>query len=160
MSSLRRETARLLSLPPAQRHLLIETIGWLGMLRIATLTLPFRRVASLLRLSPSGAPDGPVPGYLPVCADRGAAAVGWAVQAAAARTPWLSPCLVQSLAGYAILRRRRVPSAVYLGVAKDAAGRLIAHSWLRCGERIVTGGGDHGRYSAIACYQRTAGRRR
>jgi Transglutaminase-like superfamily len=160
VSSLRREAALARSLPPAQRCLLVEATGWLGLLRIATLTLPYRRVASLLRLSPSPAPDGPASGWLPDCADHRAGAVGWAVRAAAARTPWLSTCLVQSLAGYAILRWRRVPSVVYLGVAKDTAGRLTAHSWLRCGDRIVTGGGDHQRYSVIACYQRAPGRRR
>jgi hypothetical protein len=162
VSSLHRELNRVLSLPPAQRHLLIEATWWLWILRIATLALPYRRVASLLRLSPSGVSDGPPAapsGDPPGDAGGRAGAVGWAVQAAAARTPWFSTCLVQSLAGYVILRRRRVPSVVYLGVAKDTAGKLIAHSWLRCGDRIVTGGGDHGRYSVIACYQRAAGGR-
>jgi len=154
VSSLRRDATRFLSLSMAQRHLLIEAIGWLLMLRIATLTLPYRRVASLLRLTPSGAKGGP-----PVSSSDCAPA-GWAVQAAACRTPWLSTCLVQSLAGYAILRRRRVPSVVYLGVAKDAGGKLIAHSWLRCGDHIVTGGGDHWRYSVIACYRQATGRPR
>lgn len=162
MSPPRRDASRFLSLSAAQRYLLIEATGWLWMLRIATLTLPYRRVASLLRLTPSGAEDDP-PASPAGCvrgdADQRAAAARWAVQAAASRAPWLSTCLVQSLAGYAILRRRRVPSVVYLGVAKDAEGRLIAHSWLRCGDRIVTGGGE-GRYSVIACYRQAAGRRR
>lgn len=151
MSSPRRDATRFLSLSMAERHLLIEAIGWLLMLRIATLTLPYRRVASLLRLTPSGAEDGP-PASSPDCVS-----VGWAVRAAACRTPWLSTCLAQSLAGYAILRRRRVPSVVYLGVAKDAGGKLIAHSWLRCGDRIVTGGDDHRRYSVIARYRQATG---
>ena len=52
-----------------------------------------------------------------------------------------------------MLRRRAVPSVVYLGVGKDAAGGFIAHSWLRCGDRIVTGGGSRPRYSVIAAYR-------
>lgn len=158
MSSPRRDAARFLSLSMAEQHLLIEAIGWLSMLRIATLILPYRRVASLLRLTPSGAEDGPAASVMVAPSD--CASVGWAVQAAACRTPWLSTCLVKSLAGYAILRRRRVPSVVYLGVAKDAGGKLIAHSWLRCGDRIVTGGGDHRRYSVIARYRQATGRPR
>ena len=81
------------------------------------------------------------------------------MQGAAARTPWLSTCLVQSLAGYVMLRRHDVPSVVYLGVAKDAGGELIAHSWLRCGDRLVTGGSSQHRYSVIAAYRPTAGLR-
>ena len=176
MSSPHRDAIRFLSLSMAQRSLLIEAIGWLLLLRIVTLALPYRRVAALLRLTPSGAPGGPPGGPSggpsagsldgpppPGGAGRdasGAVAAEWALRAAAARTPWLSPCLVQSLAGYAMMRRRRVPSVVYLGVAKAAEGGLIAHSWLRCGDHIVTGGANHGRYSVIACYRQAAGRRR
>jgi hypothetical protein len=52
-----------------------------------------------------------------------------------------------------------VPSVVCLGVAKDAAGDFTAHSWLRCGDRIVTGGGSRPRYSAIAAYRPATGMR-
>jgi Transglutaminase-like superfamily len=114
---------------------------WLGLLRVATSTLPYRRVAALLRLTQAAASDvAPGPPTDRGCGD--AEAIGWAVQGAAACTPWLSTRLVQSLAGYAMLRRHGVPSVVCLGVAKDAAGDFIAHSWLRCGDRIVTGGGS------------------
>jgi Transglutaminase-like superfamily len=129
--------------------------------------LPYRRVASLLRLtqsadfSPASIADrGTGRGHRDADArgGRDAAAIGWAVQGAAARTPWPSTCLVQSLAGYVMLRRHGVPSVVYLGVAKDAAGEFIAHSWLRCGDRTVTGGGSQQRYSAIAAYRSAPGR--
>ena len=58
-----------------------------------------------------------------------------------------------------MLRRHTVPSVVYLGVGKDAAGEFTAHSWLRCGDHVVTGGGGHERYSVIAAYRPAAGRR-
>lgn len=155
MSSLRRDVARARSLSWGQWRLLTEAAVWLCLLKVATSALPFRRVAALLRLAQSAASDAvPVNG----AGDDRATVTGWAVQAAAARTPWLSTCLVQSLAGYAILRRHGVPSAVYLGVARNAAGELVAHSWLRCGDRTVTGGGRQ-RYSAIACYRPAAGAR-
>ncbi len=133
---------------------------WLGLLRAATVTMPYRRVASLLRLSQSGtcgraltAPTSAGPGGV----SPQARAVGWAVQAAAARTPWRSTCLVQSLAGYVILHRRGVPSLVCLGVAKDRAGGFSAHSWLRCGDDVVTGRASYQRYTLIASYQPAAG---
>jgi transglutaminase superfamily protein len=149
------------ALSPAQRWLFLEATVWLGLLRAATLTLPYRQVAALLRLTQSAASDGS-PGLAVSPAGRGpggpgrqpgvTGVTGWALAAAAARTPWHSTCLVQSLAGYVILRRRGVPSVVYLGVAKDPAGEFTAHSWLRCGDVIVTGRGGHQRYSAIAAY--------
>jgi hypothetical protein len=126
---------------------------------MATAMLPYRRVASLLRLTQSDASDVPPASTADHGAGRNAQAIGWAVQGTAARTPWPSTCLVQSLAGYVMLRRHGVPSVVYLGVAKDAAGEFIAHSWLRCGDHIVTGGGSLQRYSAIAAYRPGTGRR-
>jgi len=145
-----------------ERRLVIEAVMWLGLVRVATAMLPYRRVASLLRLTQSE----PAEVALAASAGRGggagrrdAEAIGWAVRAVAARTSRLSTCLVQSLAGYLMLRRHTVPSVVYLGVAKDAAGEFIAHSWLRCGDAVVTGGGSQQRYSVIAAYRPAAGRR-
>jgi hypothetical protein len=156
VSSLSRDLTQARAVSPVQRRLLIEAVVWLGLLRAATLTLPYRRVAALLRLQQSGPADGS-PGWPAGCRpSHQAGTIGWAVQAAAARTPWHSTCLAQSLAGYVILRRRGVPSVVYLGVAKDSAGEFIAHSWLRCGDLIVTGRGGHQRYSVIASYRPAA----
>ena len=153
--SLGRDVVRARGLSPTERCLLVEAIGWLGLLRVAVLMLPFRRLASLLGLTQSD----PSEVSLAFRADHQARteAIGWAVQGVAARTPWLSTCLVQSLAGYVMLRRHNVPSVVYLGVAKDAGGELIAHSWLRCGDRVVTGGASQHRYSVIAAYRPSAG---
>lgn len=155
--SLGRDVVRARRLSPTDRRLLIAAIGWLGLLRVAVLMLPFRRLASLLGMTQSD----PAEVSLISCVGYHARveAIGWAVQGVAARTPWLSTCLVQSLAGYVMLRRHDVPSVVYLGVAKDAGGELIAHSWLRCGDRFVTGGGSQDRYSVIAAYRPTAGLR-
>lgn len=161
MSSLRRDIARARSLSPRQRWLVAEAAVWLCLLKVATSVLPHRRVTSMLRLVASSAPDGALAAPAdrrPGAAGDHPAATGWAVQAAAARTPWRSTCLVQSLAGYVILRSHGVPSAVYLGVAKNGAGEFVAHSWLCCGDRILTGGG-HQRYSVIARYQPAAGPR-
>jgi hypothetical protein len=160
VSSLSRDVVRARGLSPAERRLLLEAIIWLGLVRAATAMLPYRRVASLLRLAQSDVSDVS-PGW-PADRESGrarrdAAEIGWAVQGAAARTPWPSTCLVQSLAGYLMLRRHGVPSIVYLGIAKDAAGEFTAHSWLRCGDRIVTGGGSAERYSAIAAYRPATG---
>jgi len=38
-----------------------------------------------------------------------------------------------------MLNRRNIPSQLSLGVAKDAGGRTVAHSWLSSGAVEVTG---------------------
>lgn len=167
--SLRHDARRARGLTLAERGLLIEAIVWLGLLRAAVTTLPYRRTAALLRLTqadpagevlPAGlADDGGSHGAdADDAADVGggdpSTAIGWAIRAAAARTPWRSTCLVQSLAGSAMLRRHGLASVVYLGVAKDAGGEFIAHSWLRCGEHVMTGAVGHQQYSVIAAYRR------
>ena len=56
-----------------------------------------------------------------------------AIQRAGKVSPWKNRCLVSSLAGRCMLRRRKIESEVSLGVAKDAGGNVIAHAWLRAG---------------------------
>jgi len=153
-----RDLERVRRLPPTEQLLVVEAIVWLALSRAAISALPFRRVAAWLRLVQFDPADlvaaDPVGDGSCVPAEAVIEAVGRAVRGAAARTPWASTCLVQSLAAHIMLARRRVPSVVYLGVAKDPSGELVAHSWLRCGGDIVTGGGAASTFSPIASYQR------
>ena len=67
-----------------------------------------------------------------------------AIQRAGRVSPWKNRCLVSSLAGRCMLRRRKIPSQISLGILKGADGRAIAHSWLMSGEiEIVEKSGDH-----------------
>ena len=54
-------------------------------------------------------------------------------------TPWESKCLVRAMTAQHLLKRKHIPSTLYLGVGKDD-DNMIAHAWLRCGEFYVTGG--------------------
>ena len=49
-------------------------------------------------------------------------------------SPWKNRCLVSSLAGRYMLRRRKILSQLSLGVGKNVGGKTIAHAWLRAGE--------------------------
>jgi hypothetical protein len=66
--------------------------------------------------------------------------VRWAVEAVARHSPIAFVCFPQTLAGYTMLRRRGVPSTMVYGVARSAAGKLTAHTWLLVGDRVVLGG--------------------
>jgi hypothetical protein len=101
-----------------------------------------------------GLRQGETPETLDPAMRAQAAAVGWAVRAAASHAPWESTCLVQALAGAALLRHRRIDGTLYLGVAKDAAAAesMSAHAWLRCGDLVLTGGAERARFTPIASF--------
>ncbi|HZD11211.1 MAG TPA: lasso peptide biosynthesis B2 protein [Candidatus Binatia bacterium] len=130
----------------AERRLLLEAFLWLGAARFCLLIIPFRRIAPLL-----GAHMAQTGDDVSLETARLAQRVGWAVSAAARRTPWESACLAQAIGAKAMLRRRQIDSTLYLGVARDEKQALTAHAWLRCGSAIVTGG-DHSSYTVISSF--------
>lgn len=107
--------------------------------------LPFRFAVRLYRLRRGTGPALTDPER----ADQ----IGWAVRAMAARLPWTSTCLMQSIAGAVLLRRRRLGSTVQLGVARaPTTGSLVAHSWLICGDQVLTGAVGRDRFTPVASY--------
>lgn len=139
-----------------ERWLFLEAFLLLGVMRATILLLPFRRIIAMMGLVQEGpgTVSGCDPGVVP-------ARIGWAVKAAAARTPWESACLPQALTAMAMLSRRRISATLYLGVAKG--GRVPesvdAHAWLDCGGSIITGGGGVERFAAISRFTNTSGQK-
>jgi hypothetical protein len=133
-----------------ERGLFIEAFLLLGVMRAAILLLPFRRITGLLGLA-----QGETAAVAAVMTDD-PAAVGWSIQAAAARTRWESACLAQALTGMAMLSRRGIAATLYLGVAKDMSdpAAMTAHAWLCCCGTILTGAGGVERYAAISSFSR------
>ena len=129
-----RRLRKFLALPAAERGCLLEAACWLGLARLAILVLPFRRVAPFLGRHMARSPEqaGAAPADL---LDR----LSWALATTSRRLPWGCKCLAQAMAGKAMLQRRRLPSTLYLGLAKEGEAQLQAHAWLRCGQRILTG---------------------
>lgn len=65
-------------------------------------------------------------------------------------------CLMQAMAGQAMLKRRGVESAVVLGVKPNAPGLSPnAHAWLRVGERILIGDEERPGHIPVASYRST-----
>jgi hypothetical protein len=146
-----RALRKLLARSWSERAALLEAFVWLGVMRVGVAGWPFRRIAARLGLTQTETVEADqVSGVGPArdasAAEVSAAAhVGWAVQVASARTPWQSTCLVQALAGMAMLRRRRLRGTLFLGVSRNATatGHLAAHAWLRCCDVVLIG--DNGR---------------
>lgn len=91
--------------------------------------------------------------------------IGWAVRAAAARLPWHSTCLMEALAGAAMLRGHGLPGTLSLGVGRGTAsdmavlGReaasedsILAHAWLHCDGLVLTGEAERARYAELVSF--------
>lgn len=74
---------------------------------------------------------------------RYAVRVGYAVDRICERTSWESKCLVRALTAQSLLKKKKIPSTLYLGCGKED-GKMVAHAWLRVGEMYVTGGDGTG----------------
>ena len=139
--------SKLFRLSAGDRRLALEALVWLGLARAAVVALPFRWVAAILRRQEgTRAADNEVD----VSSASRARRVAWAVRRTSRYTPWLSNCLAKAIAGRCMLRRRRIPSTLYFGVTKDDDSGFAAHAWLQCGEMILTGGSNLGRYAVVA----------
>ena len=67
-------------------------------------------------------------------------------------TFWKSQCLVRAIAAKKMLDRRRIESTLYLGTARDAEGKMIAHAWLRSGPFYVTGAEEMQMFTTVAAF--------
>ena len=139
--------SRFLHLPSTKRWLLLEAWAWLGLARLAVLTIPFRWILRGLDQKTTTATGVPQPSQQAAIQQ-----VAWAIRVVSRRTPWQSNCLAQALAGQVMLRRRQIAGTLYLGVTKEGSNALAAHAWLRSNEMIVTGGGQLDRYSVVASF--------
>ena len=137
---------RLLRLPRRDQLLLAEALLFLGLARLGTHFVPFRRFARLL-----GCPRAESPADLTPAQLMQARRIRWAVVIISRHTFWHSSCLVQAIAAQLMLKRRRIPSTLYLGVAKDEQD-LIAHAWVRSGHAILTGAPDHGQFTVVSTF--------
>jgi hypothetical protein len=81
-------------------------------------------------------------------AAQGCAHIAFVIPRLALRLPWRADCLVQALAGQAMLLRRGIASTIAVGTAKHPDGRFEAHAWLVRGEEVILGG-DIARFAPL-----------
>jgi hypothetical protein len=92
-------------------------------------------------------------GVIPVerSGDSRSVRIGAMLERAAQHTCWRSMCLEKALAGRWMLRRRGIPSTMYVGMAKHG-GNFIAHAWLVGEGRTVTGASAEA-YATLAAFR-------
>ena len=144
--SLRETIRKIKRCTPNDFCLLVEAAVLLGIMRVAIL-FPFKRVVKLLGLK-----EGEDEAERESTPAESTVRIGWAVRAAACRTPWESRCLVQALACAVMLRRRKIPSTIYLGLARDDGRDLTAHAWLKSDGCVLTGEGERCRFTTVAAF--------
>ena len=131
----------------ARKKFAAEALFFLCVARLAVATLPF---AMLMRwfgvVDLENSPD------VEARLSRAQTRIALGVQYIIARWVRLLPvemgCLPQAMAGRAMLRRRRLPTRISLGVPKH--GGLPAHAWLEAGNIPITGTAISDIYAPIA----------
>jgi len=79
------------------------------------------------------------------------ARIGVSVERMARFTWWRSMCLEKALAGRWMLRRRGIPSTMYVGMARQGE-QFVAHAWL-VGEGQTLTGAAKMPYAALAVFR-------
>ncbi len=129
------------------RWLTLEALFWLGLSRLAVLTLPFRWITPYMGQARTVSPVDDV--SVDVAQVR---QIARAIRRTSPHTPWDSNCLAQALTAKRMLHRRRINCTLYLGLKKDDDNQLAAHAWLRSGSFILTGGSGLERYAVVVTF--------
>jgi hypothetical protein len=131
------------SLDSKTRFLFLETFICLGWARFL-LYLPFTKVAPFLGIQMQETSNSQIQTNRTVLIS-----ISSAIGTMSKYTFWENKCLVKAIAGMKMLERRRIESTLYLGTAKDEAGELIAHAWLRSGPFYITGSEVMNRFTEV-----------
>lgn len=133
--------------------LALEALVFLTAFRVALAVVPVRRILHAISAGQTPAAVGPpaVPIASSTAAYAKALRVRWAVEAVSRNAPAAFVCFPQTLAGYTMLRLRGVRTTMVYGVARgqDAEARLLAHTWLTLGDRILLGGEGSAAFTPI-----------
>jgi len=137
--------AKILRRKPADLLLAVEALALLTFFRVCLALVPVRRILGIVTHGKAMASTATQDTAALSFAKR----VRWAVSAISRNSAVEFVCFPQTLAGYTMLRWRRVPSTMIYGVARSPEGELLAHTWLTVGDWIVVGGEASGQFTPI-----------
>jgi hypothetical protein len=137
--------AKIVRRRPGDVLLAAEALVLLAVFRVCLAAVPVRRIIrAITHKRAEGAGEEGLANGLDF-----ARRVQWAVGAIARHSAVEFVCFPQTLAGYLMLRWRKVPSTMVYGVARSPEGELIAHAWLTVGDKILLGGEAAGEFTPI-----------
>ena len=138
---------KFIALSAFEKKLIWYAWWWSLAAKILIPTVPFRRFKSLL-----GAPMVEHCVRLTPQEQLLAKQIKSAVSRADRLLPFHCQCFVLAIAAQRLLLKHKVPTTLYLGVAKDPIKTLKAHAWVRSGTMMVTGGAGHQAFTVTATF--------
>jgi hypothetical protein len=132
--------------PGRSRWLMAEAVLQLYLARLAIKLLPYRWLTWYFLRPVPGPPLGGA------ARKETRAQVVWAVHISAHDLPGEFHCFPKAIAAQAMLRRRRVATALYYGAATLPGQGLAGHVWLQDGPDVLLGHFRPGRYKVLAAY--------
>ncbi|TXC92351.1 lasso peptide biosynthesis B2 protein [Metabacillus litoralis] len=125
--------------------LFLEAVFYLGIARILK-SVPFHKIVHLL-----GEENKETTYITPSILDKKTLVqISQAINTMSRYTLWESMCLVKAIACMKMLERRHIGSTLYLGIAKDQTGSMIAHAWLRSGPYYLTGYEEKEKFTVVS----------
>ncbi len=137
-----------LSLDIQTKLILLEAFVFLGWARLLK-SIPFSKIAPSF-----GEQMEETSFYVKESHKKGLGQVSRAIEIMSRNTIWESMCLVKAIAAMKMLERRGIESTLYLGTAKDKAGKMIAHAWLRSGPFFITGAEEKDDFVVVGKFAR------
>lgn len=134
-------------IPFRLKFIAIEAFLLMALSRFYILFIPFRRVASLMG-KPMHETTKEIESELLMVARQ----ITWLIEKMSKYTPWESKCLVKALTAQRMLKKRKIPCTLYLGIAKNKTNKLSAHAWLRCGNLILLGEKERSGFTTVAYF--------
>ncbi len=124
--------------------LFVEAWIYLSLSKLLIVFIPFKKIASLLG-------DPQVEIVKEVIDFTNLNNIEISIIRAVKYVLFASKCYDQALATTFMLKKRKLSSTIYFGLHKEA-GQLLAHAWVRCGDKIVSGKLGHERFTPVAWF--------
>jgi hypothetical protein len=127
----------------ANKCLLLESVFCMTVAKLLLVCLPFRQLSECL--------TRPIRGISRDLKPEESTRIGDMVERVNRHLPWTSKCFDRAIAMKMMLRRRRIVSTLCLGIKKNNA-KIVAHAWLVCDDKVVTGDEEIDSYACIATF--------
>jgi hypothetical protein len=122
-----------------------------GLMRLALLALPFRRIAPWL-----GQHHANMTMTLLLTEEQEnlSRRMGTVIRTLSKYTPWESKCLVQAMLARIVLGYYGIPHVIYLGVNQSGPQEnpMNAHAWVSAGRCFVTGGNSFQQFGVVSSF--------
>jgi len=110
---------KFITLTVRDKFLFLEPLSWLILAKLVLIFLPFKRILPLLKQKKSLKESS-----VDIISIRDA------IARASIATPWLSTCLLRSIAARWMLNVRKINSKMYIGMARNKKNELVMHAYI------------------------------